>query len=90
MAWPIVPGGLWNMLLWISERYDYALIYITENGTAEKDKPRKPTLQQPKKPPAYMQSSTGIHPRASSSGRPSHGAWGPVGWLLRLDAARQL
>ena len=51
MAWPSSP----DVLLWISERHDYPLIYITEKGTAEKDKPMKPTLQQPKKPPAYMQ-----------------------------------
>lgn len=37
MDWNVVPGGLHDMLLWISERYGNPLIYITENGTAEKE-----------------------------------------------------
>jgi len=34
MGWNIVPGGLRKMLLWISERYDDPLLYVTENGAA--------------------------------------------------------
>jgi beta-glucosidase/6-phospho-beta-glucosidase/beta-galactosidase len=37
MGWNIVPKGLGDMLLWISERYDNPLIFITENGSAEKE-----------------------------------------------------
>lgn len=41
MGWNIVPDGLRRMLLWIDERYDSPLIYITENGSAE----HEPDLQ---------------------------------------------
>jgi beta-glucosidase/6-phospho-beta-glucosidase/beta-galactosidase len=34
MGWNVVPDGLREMLLWISNRYDNPLIYITENGAA--------------------------------------------------------
>ena len=37
MGWPIVPDGLRDILLWISERYSYPLIYVTENGSAEEE-----------------------------------------------------
>ena len=37
MQWPIVPWGLREMLLWISDRYDNPPIYITENGCATPD-----------------------------------------------------
>jgi beta-glucosidase len=37
MQWPVVPWGLREMLLWISERYDNPPIYITENGCATPD-----------------------------------------------------
>jgi beta-galactosidase len=40
MGWPVVPDGLRNMLLWISERYQQPVIYVTENGSAE----HEPTL----------------------------------------------
>ncbi|MEM9930198.1 MAG: family 1 glycosylhydrolase, partial [Bacteroidota bacterium] len=34
MQWPVVPWGLRELLLWITERYDGPPIYITENGCA--------------------------------------------------------
>jgi beta-glucosidase/6-phospho-beta-glucosidase/beta-galactosidase len=34
MGWPIVPDGCKEMLIWISERYDYPDIYMTESGSA--------------------------------------------------------
>jgi beta-glucosidase len=37
MEWPVVPWGLRELLLWISERYDNPPIYITENGCAMPD-----------------------------------------------------
>jgi hypothetical protein len=37
MGWYVVPDGLREMLLWISKRYRNPLLFITENGTAEKD-----------------------------------------------------
>ena len=37
MQWPVVPWGLRELLLWISERYDAPPIYITENGCATPD-----------------------------------------------------
>lgn len=37
MGWPIVPDATRELLLWISQRYNYPLLYITENGTAEED-----------------------------------------------------
>lgn len=37
MQWPVVPWGLRELLLWISERYDHPPIYITENGCAMPD-----------------------------------------------------
>lgn len=37
MGWNNVPEGLRHMLSWISNRYENPLIYITENGTAEKE-----------------------------------------------------
>lgn len=37
MQWPVVPWGLRDLLLWISERYDKPPIYITENGCATPD-----------------------------------------------------
>ena len=35
MGWAIVPDATRELLLWISKRYDYPLLYITENGTSE-------------------------------------------------------
>lgn len=35
MGWAIVPDATRELLLWISKRYNYPLLYITENGTAE-------------------------------------------------------
>jgi beta-galactosidase len=40
MGWPVVPDGLRNMLVWISERYQQPVLYVTENGSAE----HEPTL----------------------------------------------
>lgn len=37
MEWPVVPWGLKEMLLWISERYGNPPIIITENGCATPD-----------------------------------------------------
>jgi len=37
MQWPVVPWGLRDLLLWITERYDSPPIYITENGCAMPD-----------------------------------------------------
>ena len=38
MGWPIVPDGLRENLHWIAKRYNSnPLVYITENGSAEKD-----------------------------------------------------
>ncbi len=37
MQWAIVPWGCRKLLKWISERYDYPDIYITENGCAFPD-----------------------------------------------------
>lgn len=37
MQWPVVPWGLRELLLWITERYDSPPIYITENGCAMPD-----------------------------------------------------
>jgi len=37
MQWPVVPWGLRELLLWISERYGNPPIYITENGCATPD-----------------------------------------------------
>lgn len=38
MGWPIVPDATRELLLWISQRYNYPLLFITENGTAEKER----------------------------------------------------
>jgi beta-galactosidase len=35
MGWSIVPDGCRELLLWISNRYDYPTIVMTENGSAE-------------------------------------------------------
>lgn len=35
MGWNVVPDGLREMLLWISERYNQPLLFVTENGSAE-------------------------------------------------------
>lgn len=35
MGWAIVPDATRELLIWISKRYNYPLLYITENGTAE-------------------------------------------------------
>lgn len=37
MEWSIVPWGCKKLLLWLSERYNYPDIYITENGCALPD-----------------------------------------------------
>lgn len=37
MQWAVVPWGCHKLLKWISERYDYPNIYITENGCAYPD-----------------------------------------------------
>jgi beta-glucosidase len=37
MGWPIVPDATRELLLWISRRYSYPLLFITENGTAEEE-----------------------------------------------------
>ena len=44
MGWAVVPDGLRNMLVWISERYHYPLVYITENGDAEHRDVVKPLM----------------------------------------------
>ena len=36
MGWAVVPDGLRNMLVWIARRYNNPLIYVTENGDAER------------------------------------------------------
>jgi beta-glucosidase/6-phospho-beta-glucosidase/beta-galactosidase len=41
MGWNVVPKGLYDYLLWIAHRYNNPLIFIMENGTAE----REPTLE---------------------------------------------
>lgn len=38
MGWAIVPWGCRKLLEWISERYDYPEIIITENGCASNDR----------------------------------------------------
>ena len=45
MGWPTVPDATRELLLWISKRYNYPLLYITENGTAEDEEDVK-TAQQ--------------------------------------------
>jgi beta-glucosidase/6-phospho-beta-glucosidase/beta-galactosidase len=35
MGWNVVPDGLREMLLWVSNRYNNPKVYITENGSAE-------------------------------------------------------
>lgn len=35
MGWAVVPDGLRNMLVWLSQRYHDPLIVVTENGDAE-------------------------------------------------------
>jgi len=40
MQWAVVPWGCRKLLEWISERYDYPDIYITENGCAYDDAPK--------------------------------------------------
>jgi beta-galactosidase len=37
MGWPVVPDATRELLLWISRRYSYPLLFITENGTAEEE-----------------------------------------------------
>ena len=44
MGWAVVPDGLRNMLVWLSNRYNHPLLYITENGDAEHRDVTKPLL----------------------------------------------
>ena len=39
MPWPIMPDGLYHLLLWLHRRYDGLPICITENGACFEDRP---------------------------------------------------
>lgn len=49
MGWTVVPEGLQNMLLWISNRYGNPLVYVTENGSADSDQSDETTLNDEKR-----------------------------------------
>lgn len=44
MGWSIVPDGCRDLLLWISERYDYPVIIMTENGSASDESDKESAL----------------------------------------------
>ena len=54
MQWPVVPWGLRELLIWISERYGNPPIYITENGCATPDTVANGTCADPRRR-AYLE-----------------------------------
>lgn len=41
----MVPKGLYDFLLWVKGRYGNPLLYITENGTAEKEPTKQSAIE---------------------------------------------
>ena len=39
MGWPVVPEGMTELLVWLTETYPNTPLYITENGAAFDDQP---------------------------------------------------